>query len=122
MTETQFMNFYNEYLKEQILPTMIGKGLGQYSNPNNRFHNFEQLEQLKKEPREKCLTDLVGKQIVCLYDIMKLWDGKLTPRLNNLFDELIKDIIIYMFLLRGMIKELEMKPKVSGVGLEDWHE
>jgi len=122
MTETQFMNFYNEYLKEQILPTMIGKGLGQYSNPNNRFHNFEQLEQLKKEPREKCLTDLVGKQIVCLYDIMKLWDGKLTPRLNNLFDELIKDIIIYMFLLRGMIKELEMKPKVGGVELEDGHE
>jgi len=122
MTETQFMNFFNEYLKEQILPTMIGKGLGQYSNPNNRFHNFEQLEQLKKEPREKCLTDLVGKQIVCLYDIMKLWDGKLTPRLNNLFDELIKDIIIYMFLLRGMIKELGMEAKLGGVGSEDWHE
>ena len=122
MTETQFMNFFNEYLKEQILPTMIGKGLGQYSNPNNRFHNFEQLEQLKKEPREKCLTDLVGKQIVCLYDIMKLWDGKLTPRLNNLFDELIKDIIIYMFLLRGMIKELGMEAKLGGVELEDWHE
>lgn len=122
MTETQFMNFYNEYLKEQILPTMIGKGLGQYSNPNNRFHNFEQLGELKKEPREKCLTDLVGKQIVCLYDIMKLWDGKLNPRLNNLFDELIKDIIIYMFLLRGMIKELGMEAKLGGVGSEDWHE
>ena len=122
MKESQFMLFFNEYLKEQILPTMIGKGLGQYSNPNNRFHNFEQLEQLKKEPREKCLTDLVGKQIVCLYDIMKLWDGKLTPRLNNLFDELIKDIIIYMFLLRGMIKELGMEAKLGGVELEDWHE
>lgn len=119
MTETEFMNFFNEYLKEKIIPTMVGKGLGQYSNQSNRFHNFEQLAHLKKELREKNLTDLVGKQIVCLYDIMRLWDGKLTPRLNDLLDEVIKDIIIYMFLLRGMFKELENKAKLEFVPEED---
>ena len=114
MTEQEFMEFFHKYIKEEILPTMIGKGLGQYSNQDNRFHNFEQLEKLKKESREKSLTDLVGKQIVCLYDTMRLWKGPLTPRLNNLLNEVIKDIIIYMFLLRGMIKDLELDERCGG--------
>jgi len=113
MTESEFMQFVQEYTNKTIYPTMIGKGLGQYSTPSNRFNNFEQLAHLKKEQKEKCLTDLVGKQMVCLYDIMRMWDGKLTPRLNNLLDELIKDIIIYMFLLRGMFKELELEAKTE---------
>jgi hypothetical protein len=123
MTETEFMKFVQEYTSRVIYPTMIGKGLGQYSTPTDRFNNFNQLFHLKKEQKEKCLTDLVGKQIVCLYDVMRLWDGKLTPRLNDLLDELIKDIIIYMFLLRGMFKELEIEARSidhAGDWKEDW--
>lgn len=123
MTEAEFMQFVQEYTSRIIYPTMIGKGLGQYSTPNDRFNNFKQLAHLKKEQKEKCLTDLVGKQFVCLYDVMRMWDGKLTPRLNDLLDELIKDIIIYMFILKGMFKELEDVARFedhAGEWREDW--
>ena len=109
MTEKQFMDFFNTYLKEEILPTMIGKGLGQYSTQGDRFHNFKKLSGLKGEIKEKCLTDLVAKQIVCLYDQMDQHKGDFvpTPVGFKILDEVIKDIIIYMFLLRGMIYEQE---------------
>jgi hypothetical protein len=113
MTESEFMQFFNKYLNEEILPTMIGKGLGQYSTHEDRFHNFKKLSGLKGETKEKCLTDLVAKQIVCLFDQMAQNKGNLvpTPLGFKILDEVIKDIIIYMFLLRGMIWELENVPK-----------
>lgn len=120
MTEKQFMQFFNQYLNETILPTMIGKGLGQYSNQEDRFHNFNQLSELKGEKKEKCLTDLVAKQIVCLYDYIKNWNKEgivPTPVWFNTMDELIKDIIIYMFLLRGMFYEHQQTPTDT---ITDW--
>jgi hypothetical protein len=108
MTEKEFMEFVKKYLTQSIYPTMIGKGLGQYSNHDDRFHNFKKISGLKGESKEKCLTDLVAKQIVCLYDQIKICnDGLSTPHWLTIMDEVIKDIIIYMFLLRGMIFEYE---------------
>jgi hypothetical protein len=106
MTEKEFRVFLDKYYKETILPTLATKGMGQYSTPNDRFHNFNQLQGLKRERKEKNLTDLVGKQIVCLYDQMYYWEKENIPPKLHLMDELIKDIIIYMFILRAMFYEL----------------
>ena len=109
MTEAQFMKFVQHYISTTIYPTMIGKGLGQYSNNNDRFHNFKKISGLKGETKEKCLTDLVAKQIVCLYDQMAKWNKE--PLYNREFatitDEVLKDIIIYLFILKGMFFEYE---------------
>jgi len=113
MTEAEFMKFFNTYLKEEILPTMIGKGLGQYSSENDRFENFKGLSGLLLESKEKSLTNLVAKQIICLYTQMRNWDQVdfiPTPHFYSIVDEVIKDIIIYMFLLRGMMWEYEKLP------------
>jgi hypothetical protein len=111
MTESEFMSFFNTYLKETIIPTMIGKGLGQYSNQEDRFHNFKCLSQLEMETKEKCLSNLVAKQIVGLYDQIREWEKQkgfpATPHFFTIVDEVIKDIIIYMFLLRGMFYEYQ---------------
>jgi len=113
MTEKQFMDFFNEYLNLEILPTMIGKGLGQYSSENDRFENFKGLSGLLLESKEKSLTNLVAKQIICLYTQMRNWDQVdfiPTPHFYSMIGEVIKDIIIYMFLLRGMMWEYEKLP------------
>jgi hypothetical protein len=107
MTEAEFQEFSKVYFNNVIFKTMKEKGLGQYSTNEDRFHNFNQLAVLKQEPKEKCLTDLVAKQIVCLYDTMRNWHGNLTAKNVALLDELLKDIIVYSFILRGMFFELE---------------
>jgi len=110
MTEKEFMVFVKKYLNETILPTMVGKGLGQYSSEQDRFLNFNQLMHLKNEPKEKNLTDLCGKQVVCLYYTMQKWmAGNRPSNFYPLMDELIKDIIVYMFILRGMLHEREQE-------------
>jgi hypothetical protein len=105
MTEEKFMEYIEGYIKDIIIGTMKAKGLGQYSTEDNRFLNFETLSILKEEPREKTLLGLVGKQIVCLFQSMNKFDGEISLSTLPLFDELVKDIIIYMLLLRGMIHE-----------------
>jgi hypothetical protein len=107
MTEVEFQIFTRDYFQNVILKTMENKGQGQYSTVEDRFHNFRKLSNLKNEQKEKCLTDLVAKQIVCLYDTMQNWHGNLTPKTASLLDELLKDIIVYSFILRGMFFELE---------------
>ena len=111
MTEKQFMDFFNDYMKEEIIPTMIGKGLGQYSSADDRFSNFKGLSELEFETKEKCLSSLVAKQIICLYDQIRKWEKQKgfpdSPHFFTIVDEVIKDIIIYMFLLRGMFYEQE---------------
>jgi len=111
MTESEFMKFVKNYLNDKILPTMVEKGLGQYSNNNDRFHNFKKISGLKGESKEKCLTDLVVKQIVCLYDQMDKWNkGEVfyNKAFATLIDEVLKDIIIYLFILKGMFYEYEI--------------
>jgi hypothetical protein len=120
MTEKEFTVFLDSYLVETILPTLKAKG-GQYSTSEDRFHNFNQLAKLKLETKEKNLTDLCGKQIVCLYDQMRKREKEKIVGDNFfiLMDELIKDIISYMFLLRGMFYEEELyqsKRDVTGDG------
>lgn len=76
----------------------------EYARNDDAFLNFRKVGSLNQEVPEKALRGMVSKHVVALWDFIEdLEQGELVPEYQ--WDEKIGDIIVYMFLLKGLITE-----------------
>jgi len=111
-TNEEFLKLVHAFWEDTIIPTMFSKG-NIYSD-EDRFHNFRVISSMRCQEMEFVAGGMVIKQITLLYDLL----DKLEYEENfviplDLFDEVLKDIIIYCFLIRGMLEERTKEPNVT---------
>jgi hypothetical protein len=116
-TREQFDEFVKAYWAETLVPTMMDKG--KLYADDDRFHNFRTVSAMRNKPMECVAGDMVIKQITLLYDLLDRLNSTenigmpLTQGMQDTFDEVLKDVIIYCILIRGMLKEREPVSKLT---------
>ena len=99
MNREGFSEFYKDLVQEYY-SRMIGKG-AEYSTDEDAFDNFKTAAGILGGTQEQALLGFVTKHIVSIRDLI------IADDLDNyeMVNEKIGDIIVYMVLLLGMIKE-----------------
>lgn len=97
---------------ERIESLLQSKGEEYSKNSKDRLGNFKQLGDFQGVIPEKALFNLVSKHIIALRDNINEMNNThfgedivITRDLNAKYDEYIFDIIVYLILLRGLLKE-----------------
>lgn len=81
----------------------------EYSRNDNPFHNFERDALLNGKLPEVSLHDYMSKHLVSYFDMINdIKQGKEIPQ--ELIDEKLGDIIVYLGILRTMLWMKKQKP------------
>lgn len=103
-TPEQFKEVLGKLLKD-IRETEQYKG-AIYSRNGDRLHNFRKLSAMRGgKPMEACLIDLVSKHFLSLVDFIEDLEKGIDNQPEEMWDERIGDIIVYMILLKGIREE-----------------
>lgn len=84
---------------------LLGKKGDAYSRGGDRLSHFKRAAELLRTTPERALIGMVGKHITAVIDMVE--DVPEGSSSDALWDEKIGDIITYMILLRGLVKERE---------------
>ncbi len=94
-------------ITEHINKSLTVKG-NEYARTKDRLKNFKDAGDFQEETPERALLGMVSKHIIALKDfILDLDAGKLRPM--SQWQEKTRDIINYMILLEGLLKERGLK-------------
>jgi len=99
MTHAEFETVVNEMMSE-IKQTLVAK-TAEYSVESDRLSIFKHIAALTQGTPAQALTGLVAKQITSLYEMVnskQAYD-------DSVWNEKLKDIIIYMLLLKATVKD-----------------
>lgn len=103
MTNEQF----NEILQcrvGQIYATLSSKAK-EYSSEGDRLHNFKVAATITSQIPERALWGMLMKHLVSVQDIVEGLETKCFLPKKELVEEKIGDLINYLILLEGTIKE-----------------
>ena len=96
---------------EKIVSTLKSKA-SEYSKKGNRFHHFKVASRIKNETPEKALYGMMIKHEVSVLDMIdNPTDACITEKL---VDEKIGDLVNYLILLEGLLKERLFKKTLQG--------
>lgn len=108
MTNEEFDRTVQATIK-RIVPLLQAKG-SEYAPNAERFQNFIEAARFLGSTKEEALLFFVTKHLVSLRDFVRRQAaGEVLPSAK--WQERTDDIIIYMFLLSGMISEREKGEK-----------
>lgn len=100
---TEFSEVVDERINK-IIDTLRDKAV-EYSGSGDRFHNFKVGARIIGSTPEEALQGMMLKHLVSVFDLIE-WaqndDGRLS---EAMIDEKIGDLINYLILLEGMLKQ-----------------
>lgn len=100
---TEFSEVVDERINK-IIDTLRDKGI-EYSGDGDVFHTFKTGASIVGSTPEAALKGMMLKQLVSVFDLIG-WAGTSDDRLSeHLIDEKIGDLINYLILLEGMLKQ-----------------
>lgn len=117
-TEGEFSKYCEERLKE-LLGMGSEKG-SEYAGQEDRFANFRHGSDLRRTIPEDYLYGLVAKHITALQDFIERLKAGQCMRWDQ-WKEKTGDVIVYMLILEGLVKERFQAPIIlsEGIGAAD---
>lgn len=94
---------FNTVLEKRLdsIEEVLGKKAKEYAQGDDRYHNFVVAGRINAETRERALWGMATKHLVSIKDIIDTPEGFTRVQI----DEKIGDMINYLILLEGMLKE-----------------
>lgn len=91
----------------KIAATMVKKG-AEYSNDQNKLHNFDRAGEIAAVTRERALDGMLLKHYTSYRDMLDQIEAGNIPS-NEMIDEKIGDIINYFILFEACVKDRNSK-------------
>jgi len=100
---TKKTNQFAQVLKERLrkIEEILGKKAEEYAKNNDRYHNFNVAARIGNTTPEKALLGMMMKHFVSVMDLIEDPESATF----DLIDEKCGDLINYLILLEGMLKQ-----------------
>lgn len=112
---------FNALLQQRLVKSeaVLGSKAGEYASKTDRLHNFKVAARIAGCSPEKALWMMLLKHIVSVQDMVEASDQFAAHHSPEMIDEKLGDIINYMILLEGLMKErlrdqeIEVPPAIA---------